>query len=101
MSQAIPPTAASSLQDWLHYQENLHISTIDMGLARVSAVRDAMAPPREGVHLAATSPHPQLLVVRALAPLVEPLMIGLQHAWAALRTAAWQLDAPAPRIWRV
>lgn len=67
----------------------------------LAAVRDAMAPPREGVHLAATSPHPQLLVVRALAPLVEPLMIGLQHAWAALRTAAWQLDAPAPRIWRV
>jgi urease accessory protein len=67
----------------------------------LAAVRDAMAPPREGVHLAATSPQPQLLVVRALAPLVEPLMIGLQHAWAALRTAAWQLDAPAPRIWRV
>lgn len=67
----------------------------------LAAVRDAMAPPPEGVHLAATSPHPQLLVVRALAPLVEPLMIGLQHAWAALRTAAWQLDAPAPRIWRV
>jgi urease accessory protein len=67
----------------------------------LAAVRDAMAPPPEGVHLAATSPHPQLLVVRALAPLVEPLMSGLQHAWAALRTAAWQLDAPAPRIWRV
>ena len=43
MSNTVIPTAASSLQDWLHYQENLHISTIDMGLARVSAVRDAMA----------------------------------------------------------
>lgn len=42
MSNTANPTAASSLQDWLRYQENLHISAIDMGLARVSAVRDAM-----------------------------------------------------------
>lgn len=67
----------------------------------LAAVRDAVAVPPAGVHLATTSPHPQLLVVRALAPLVEPLMSGLQHAWSALRTAAWQLDAPAPRVWRV
>ncbi|MDN0073579.1 bifunctional tetrahydrofolate synthase/dihydrofolate synthase [Crenobacter sp. SG2303] len=34
--------ASDSLADWLHYQEQLHTATIDMGLARVSAVRDAM-----------------------------------------------------------
>ena len=49
----------------------------------------------------ATSPHPQLLVLRAVAPLVEPLMAALQQAWAALRPAAGAWRAWAPRIWRV
>lgn len=42
MSTNTPPNRDSSLQAWLQYQEGLHASAIDMGLARVSAVRDAM-----------------------------------------------------------
>lgn len=42
MSTNTPPNRDSSLQTWLQYQEGLHASAIDMGLARVSAVRDAM-----------------------------------------------------------
>jgi len=34
--------ASDSLADWLSYLEQLHVTTIDMGLARVGAVRDAM-----------------------------------------------------------
>jgi urease accessory protein len=67
----------------------------------LSSVREVLAQLPEGTHAAATCPHPQVLAVRALAPLVEPLMKTLQQAWAALRTEAWGLDAPAPRIWRV
>ncbi|POZ64061.1 bifunctional tetrahydrofolate synthase/dihydrofolate synthase [Chromobacterium alticapitis] len=32
-----------TLDDWLRWQEGLHVTAIDMGLARVSSVRDAMA----------------------------------------------------------
>jgi urease accessory protein len=53
------------------------------------------------VPLAATAPNPQMVVLRGLAHQAEPLMAGLQAAWAALRHAAWGLDAAAPRVWRV
>ncbi|WP_293761927.1 bifunctional tetrahydrofolate synthase/dihydrofolate synthase [uncultured Aquitalea sp.] len=33
----------TTLDDWLHWLENLHFTTIDMGLERVGKVRDAMA----------------------------------------------------------
>jgi urease accessory protein len=42
-----------------------------------------------------------MLVLRAVAPLVEPLMAVLQATWAALRPVAWDLPADPPRIWRV
>jgi len=48
-----------------------------------------------------TCPSEQLLVVRALADQVEPLMKLWQALWAVLRQEAWQLKAPPPRIWHV
>jgi urease accessory protein len=47
----------------------------------------------------ATSPHPQVLVVRVLAPLVEPAMALLKSLRAVWRQQLWQLDAVPPRIW--
>ena len=47
----------------------------------------------------ATSPNDRVVVLRALAPLVEPAMDLLKRVWRAWRQGAWQLDAPAPRIW--
>lgn len=47
----------------------------------------------------ATSPHPQVLVARVLAPLVEPAMELLKRLRAAWRRQLWQLDAVPPRIW--
>lgn len=47
----------------------------------------------------ATSPHPQVLVVRVLAPLVEPAFELLKQVRAVWRPALWQLDAVPPRIW--
>ncbi|MEO9383081.1 bifunctional tetrahydrofolate synthase/dihydrofolate synthase [Chromobacterium phragmitis] len=35
-------TTRKTLDDWLHWQESLHTAAIDMGLARVERVRDAM-----------------------------------------------------------
>jgi urease accessory protein len=69
--------------------------------ALLEAARNALSDLPAGVQAGATCPHPQVLVVRALAPLVEPLMARLQRAWATLRPVAWGLPAQGPRIWRV
>jgi len=47
----------------------------------------------------ATAPHEQVLVLRVLAPLVEPAMDLLKRVWQVWRRGAWDLEAPVPRIW--
>jgi urease accessory protein len=67
----------------------------------LDATRLALRSAPDDVRWGVTCVNPQLLVVRAVAPLVEPLMTSLQAAWAALRHTAWALVPSAPRIWRV
>lgn len=52
--------------------------------------------PRCGV----TAPQPRCVVLRVLAPRVEPAMQLLVGVWKAWRQAAWQMEACAPRVWR-
>ena len=47
----------------------------------------------------ATSPHPRVVVVRVLAPVVEPAMQVLRLVWGAWRQALWGLSPRLPRIW--
>jgi urease accessory protein len=47
----------------------------------------------------ATSPHPEVVVLRVLAPVVEPAMQMLRAVWQAWREELWQLPAATPRIW--
>jgi urease accessory protein len=47
----------------------------------------------------ATSPDGQVVVVRVLAPMVEPAMDLLRQVWAAWRRHFWHLSAANPRIW--
>jgi urease accessory protein len=47
-----------------------------------------------------TAPNPQVVVLRMLAPRVEPAMQMLQSVRAAWRLAAWGLAAEPPRVWR-
>jgi urease accessory protein len=47
----------------------------------------------------ATSPNPQVVVVRALAPQVEPARDLLKKVWAAWRQTLWNKAAVVPRIW--
>ena len=47
----------------------------------------------------ATSPSGQVVVVRVLAPLVEPAMTLLRQVWQVWRGHFWQLGAELPRIW--
>jgi urease accessory protein len=52
-----------------------------------------------GVVSAATSPGPRVVVVRALADVVEPAMQLLKAVHAAWRPALWNLPAAASRVW--
>jgi urease accessory protein len=46
-----------------------------------------------------TSPSGQVMVLRVLAPVVEPAMDLLRRVWAVWRQHFWQLPATKPRIW--
>ena len=46
-----------------------------------------------------TSPNPQVLVLRVLAPQVEPALALLKQVWACWRQRLWQQPAVLPRIW--
>lgn len=48
----------------------------------------------------ATSPHAEVIVLRVLAPVVEPAMQLLRRVWSAWRATLWDMQASAPpRIW--
>ena len=47
----------------------------------------------------ATSPDGQVVLVRVLAPVVEPAMALMRRIWLAWRSQLWQLSANTPRIW--
>ena len=53
-----------------------------------------------GRHAGATAVDPGVIVVRVLAPRVEPAMALLAAIWRAWRLLAWQLEASPPRVWR-
>lgn len=68
--------------------------------ALLEVLRAAMGPEGD-IHSGATCPNEHLLVVRALAHQVEPIMQLWQRLWALLRTHAWGLEHTPPRIWSV
>jgi urease accessory protein len=47
----------------------------------------------------ATSPHAEIVVLRVLAPVVEPAMRLLRQVWQDWRGELWGLAPGAPRIW--
>lgn len=46
-----------------------------------------------------TCPNPQVMVLRVLAPQVEPVSTLLRSVWAAWRQQLWGLSTTPPRIW--
>ena len=48
-----------------------------------------------------SAPHGRVVVLRALAPQVEPTMALLQAVWASWRRECWGLVACPPRVWRM
>jgi len=63
--------------------------------AREEAAADPLA-----ARAGATSPHERIVVLRVLAPRVEPAMQLLTRIWSRWRQRAWQREACAPRVWR-
>ena len=47
----------------------------------------------------ATSPDGQVVIVRVLAPVVEPAMHLLREVWVSWRQHFWGMSSTAPRIW--
>lgn len=68
----------------------------DQALALARAV---IGPHALQAHAGATAPNSQVVVVRALAPVVEPAMGLLRAVRDAWRTQLWGLPATAPRVW--
>ena len=66
-----------------------------LGAAHVAIEGDALR-----ASAGATALHDGIVVLRVLAPRVEPLMGLLTRVWQAWRELAWQLPACAPRVWR-
>ncbi len=61
--------------------------------------RDALGGHALDESAGATAPNAQVVVVRVLAPLVEPAVQLLRTVWAGWRRDLWGLAATPPRIW--
>jgi urease accessory protein len=68
--------------------------------ALLEAARACIAEDPLAARAGATAPQPRVIVLRALAPRVEPAMHLLLRVRAAWRREAWGLAAEPPRIWR-
>ena len=66
----------------------------------VDAARAACDTHPLGRDAGTTAVDPGVIVVRALAPRVEPAMALLASVWRAWRPLAWGLEASPPRVWR-
>ena len=71
----------------------------DRAEAALEAARAAIEASPLRLQAGATQPHPQVIVLRVLAPVVEPAMQLLRPVWAAWRQALWGLPGTLPRLW--
>lgn len=65
--------------------------------------REILEPRQGGEHrltAGASSPHEPVVVVRAVADRVEPIMNAFIAVWQQWRPTAWSVPPHAPRVWR-
>ena len=67
----------------------------------LACARDLLEASELRLSAGATSPHPQVIVLRALAPVNEPAMHLLRKVWAAWRGEMWGMQGTYPRLWHV
>jgi urease accessory protein len=68
--------------------------------ALLDTARDIAAASELAATAGATAIDPRLVLLRVLAPRIEPLFALLGQVRAAWRQLAWQMDAAPPRVWR-
>ena len=73
----------------------------DRAEAALDAARAALEASPLRLQAGATQPHPQVIVLRVLAPVVEPAMQLLRPVWAAWRQELWGLPGNVPRLWNL
>jgi urease accessory protein len=66
----------------------------------LDSARDLAAASELAAMAGATAIEPRLVLLRVLAPRVEPLFGLISQVRAAWRLQAWQLEAAPPRVWR-
>ncbi len=69
--------------------------------AALEAARVLVNASSSNIHAGVTQPHPQVIVLRVLAPVVEPAMQLLRSVWNEWRQILWQLPGTAPRLWNL
>ena len=67
----------------------------------LDATRAVLDAHPQGAWCGVTAPNDHMLVLRGLAPVVEPLMQLWQQVRACWRQQHWQLPDTAPRIWKM
>lgn len=67
--------------------------------ALLEATHELLQSAPEAVIAGVTAPNEHMLVLRALAPVVEPAMAFWKSAWALWREQIWGLQGAMPRIW--
>ncbi len=65
----------------------------------LSLARELTEAAPAGLAAGVTSPHPRMVVLRTLSPLVEPAQNLLRGVWAAWRRGLWAMSDRPPRIW--
>lgn len=65
----------------------------------LDCARDVVAAHPLSMTTGVTSPDAQVVVLRVLAPVVEPAMDLLRQVWLTWRKHLWQQSTSAPRIW--
>lgn len=65
----------------------------------LQVANEVIASHRDGAVAGVTAAAPEVIVVRVLAPLVEPALALFKAIRAAWRPALWELAATVPRIW--
>ena len=65
----------------------------------LSLARELTQAAPAGLVAGVTSPHPRIVVLRTLSPLVEPAQNLLRGVWASWRRGMWGMSDVPPRIW--
>ncbi len=68
--------------------------------ALLDTAREAIGADALHATAGATAPHDRVVLLRVLAPRVEPAMRLMTAVWARWRAEAWGLPACVPRVWR-